>query len=124
MGKEYIRIYNKNDELKLKNVDINFKNSSMNLGREYSDDISITLRGACGYNTIKKIIELKEKVSSTWSVDMHFVNYFNNETLETVTYGRLTMYGLDFRFENRSGVLPEEIFRYEIRLAAKTRKDA
>ena len=34
MEKENIRIYNKTDELKLKNVDIDFKNSSMNLGRE------------------------------------------------------------------------------------------
>lgn len=119
-----VKIYNKSDELELKNVDIDFKNSSMNLGREYSDDISITLKGACGYNTIKKIIELKEKVSNTYSVDMHFVDFFNNETLETLTYGRLTMSGFDFRFENRRGVLPEEIFHYEIRLAAKTRKDA
>ena len=119
-----IRIYSKNDELKLKNVDIDFKNSSMRLGREDSDDISITLKGACGYDTIKKIIELKEKVSNTYSVDMHFVNFFNNETLETLTYDRLTMSGFDFRFENRRGLLPEEIFHYEIRLAAKTRKDA
>ena len=119
-----IRIYSKNDELKLKNVDIDFKNSSMRLGREYSDDISITLKGACGYDTIKKIIELKEKVNNTYSVDMHFVNFFNNETLETLTYGRLTMSGFDFRFENRRGVLPEEIFHYEIRLVANTRKDA
>ena len=110
-----IRIYSKNDELKLKNVDIDFKNSSMNLGREYSDDISITLKGACGYDTIKKIIELKEKVSNTYSVDMHFINFFND---------RLTMSGFDFRFENRRGILPEEIFHYEIRLVAKTRKDA
>ena len=95
-----VKIYNKNDELELKNVDIDFN------------------------NTIKKIIELKEKVSNTYSVDMHFVNFFNNETLETLTYGRLTMSGFDFRFENRRGVLPEEIFHYEIRLAAKTRKDA
>ena len=124
MEKENIRIYNKTDELKLKNVDIDFKNSSICLGREYSDDISITLKGACGYDTIKKIIELKEKVGSSWSVDMHFINFINNETLETLTYGRLTMSGFDFRFENRRGVLPEEIFRYEIRLAAKTRKDA
>ena len=48
-----VKIYNKSDELELKNVDIDFKNSSMDLGREYSDDISITLKGACGYNTIK-----------------------------------------------------------------------
>ena len=111
-----IRIYNKSDELKLKNVDIDFKNSSMNLGREYIDEISIALKGSCGYDTIKKIIELKEKVGSTWSVDM----YFGKE--KTMTCGRLTMKGFDFKFEIRSGVLPEEIFRYEIRLAATMRK--
>lgn len=113
-----IRIYNKNDELKLKNVDIDFKNSSMNLGREYLDEISISLKGCCGYDTIQKIIELKEKVNSSYSVDMHF------GIGKPMTYERLTMSGFDFRFENRRGVLPEEIFHYEIRLVAKTRKDA
>ena len=111
-----IRIYNKSDELELKNVDIDFKNSSMNLGREYSDDISIVLKGCCGYDTIQKIIELKEKVGSTWSVDMHF------GIEKTLTYGRLAMKGFDFKFERRPGVLPEEVFRYEIRLAATMRK--
>ena len=119
-----IRIYSKNDELKLKNVDIDFKNSSKKLGMEYSDNINIALKGSCGYETIKKIIKLKEKVSNTYSVDMHFVNFFNNETLETLTYDRLKMSGFDFRFENRRGVLPEEVFHYEIRLVSKTRKDA
>ncbi len=113
-----IRIYNKNDELKLKNVDIDFKNSSMNLGREYLDDISISLKGCCGYDTIQKIIELKEKVNSSYSVDMHF------GIGKPMTYERLTMSGLNFKFELRSGVLPEEIFDYEITFVAKTRKDA
>lgn len=112
-----IRIYSKSNELKLKNVDIDFKNSTMNLGREYCDDISIALKSTCDYNVIKKIIELKEKVSNTYSVDMHFGK-------ETLTYGRLAMTGFDFRFEIRSGVLPGEEFCYEIRLVAKTRKDA
>ena len=111
-----IRIYSKNDELKLKKVDIDFKNSTIDLGREYSDDIEITLKGCCGYDTIKKIIELKEKLSSTWSVDMHFGK-------EMLTYGRLAMKGLNYKFEIRPGVLPEESFRYEIRLAATMRKE-
>lgn len=111
-----IRIYSASDELKLKNVDIDFKNSTIDLGREYSDEISIVLKGCCGYDTIKKIIELKEKLSSSYSVDM----YFGKE--KTLTYGRLAMKGFDFKFERRPGVLPEEVFRYEIRLAATMRK--
>lgn len=111
-----IRIYSKSDELKLKKVDIDFKNSTLDLGREYSDEISITLKGCCGYDTIQRIIELKEKVGSSWSVDMHFGK-------EMLTYGRLAMKGLNYKYEIRPGVLPEESFRYEIRLASTIRKE-
>lgn len=110
-----IRIYSKNDELKLKKVDIDFKNSTLDLGRDYSIDLSIVLKGCCGYDTIKRIIELKEKLS-TWSVDMHFGK-------EMLTYGRLAMKGLNYKYEIRPGVLPEESFRYEIRLASTIRKE-
>ena len=110
-----IRIYSKNDELKLKKVDIDFKNSTLDLGREYSDETSIVLKGCCGYDTIKKIIELKEKLSNSYSVDMHFGK-------EMLTYGRLAMKGLNYKYEIRPGVLPEESFRYEIRLASTIRK--
>ena len=107
-----IRIYSRNDELELENVNIDFRNSSVYLGREYSDSVSIALKGSCGYDTIKKIIELKEKLGSTWSADMHFGK-------ETLTYGRLTMSSLDFRYESENSS-----FSYEIRLASETRKDA
>lgn len=110
-----IRIYSASDELKLKNVDIDFKNSTIDLGREYSDEISIALKGCCGYDTIKKIIELKEKLSSSYSVDIHFGK-------KMLTYGRLAMKGLNYNFEIRPGGLKEESFRYEIRLASTMRK--
>ena len=111
-----IRIYSKSDELKLKKVDIDFKNSTLDLGREYSDEISITLKGCCGYDTIQRIIELKEKLSNSYSLDMHFGK-------EMLTYRRLAMKGLNYKYEIRPGVLPEESFRYEIRLASTIRKE-
>ena len=73
---ENIRIYNynKTEELKLKNVNIKFKNSSIDLGREYSNSIDITLEGYCDYDIIKKITGLKEKVDNYYKIDMYFGN--------------------------------------------------
>ena len=108
---ENIRIYNYNEteELKLKNVNIGFKNSSVNTGREYSNSIDITLNGCCDYDIIKKIINLKEKVDNYYKIDMHFGN-------EIMSYNKLEILSFSFEYDSKNNS-----FSYTIGLSAKTR---
>lgn len=108
---ENIRIYNYNEteELKLKNVNIGFRNSSVNTGREYSNSIDITLNGCCDYDIIKKIINLKEKVDNYYKIDMHFGN-------EIMSYNKLRIFNFSFEYDSKNNS-----FSYIIGLSAKTR---
>lgn len=108
---ENIRIYNYNEteELKLKNVDIDFKNSSVNIGREYLNSIDITLNSCCDYDTIKKIINMKEKVNNYYKIDMHFGN-------EIMSYNKLEILIFSFEYDSKNNS-----FSYTIGLSAKTR---
>lgn len=108
---ENIRIYNYNEteELKLKNVNIGFRNSSVNTGREYSNNIDITLNGCCDYDIIKKIINLKEKVDNYYKIDMHFGN-------EIMSYNKLEILIFSFEYDSKNNS-----FSYTIGLSAKTR---
>lgn len=108
---ENIRIYNYNEteELKLKNVNIGFRNSSVNIGREYSNSIDITLNGCCDYDIIKKIINLKEKVDNYYKIDMHFGN-------EIMSYNKLEILSFSFEYDSKNNS-----FSYTIGLSAKTR---
>jgi hypothetical protein len=108
---ENIRIYNYNEteELKLKNVNIGFRNSSVNIGREYSNSIDITLNGCCDYDIIKKIINLKEKVDNYYKIDMHFGN-------EIMSYNKLEILSFSFEYDSKNNS-----FNYRIGLSANFR---
>ena len=108
---ENIRIYNYNEteELKLKNVNIGFRNSSVNIGREYSNSIDITLNGCCDYDIIKKIINLKEKVDNYYKIDMYFGN-------EIMSYNKLRIFNFSFEYDSKNNS-----FNYRIGLSANFR---
>lgn len=108
---ENIRIYNYNEteELKLKNVNIGFRNSSVNIGREYSNSIDITLEGYCDYDIIKKITGLKEKVDNYYKIDMYFGN-------EIMSYNKLRIFNFSFEYDSKNNS-----FNYRIGLSANFR---
>lgn len=108
---ENIRIYNYNEteELKLKNVNIKFKNSSIDVGREYSNSIDITLEGYCDYDIIKKITGLKEKVDNYYKIDMYFGN-------EIMSYNKLRIFNFSFEYDSKNNS-----FNYRIGLSANFR---
>lgn len=111
MEKENIKIYSYDGsiELKLKNVNIKFKNSSIDLGSEYSNSIDITLEGYCDYDIIKKITGLKEKVDNYYKIDMYFGN-------EIMSYNKLRIFNFSFEYDSKNNS-----FSYTIGLSAKTR---
>ena len=105
MEKENIKIYSYDGsiELKLKNVNIKFKNSSIDVGREYSNSIDITLEGYCDYDIIKKITGLKEKVD----------NYYK---IEIMSYNKLRIFNLSGEYDSNNNS-----FNYRIGLSANFR---